>query len=152
MVPCDIILNAVGQGIVSQPFEDFGMPAKWTIFQANPDTSVEGMPGVFVGGDCQTGPSTAIRAIAAGKVAAYAIDKYMGFEHQIDFGIEAPDAEPNNRIPTARVNIVERRAAVRKNDFDHVEVQMSFEEAMQEASRCLRCDHYGYGCVEGCDC
>ena len=69
-----------------------------------------------------------------------------------DFGIEAPDAEPNNRIPTARVNIVERRAAVRKNDFDHVEIQMSFEEAMQEASRCLRCDHYGYGCVEGCDC
>lgn len=152
VVPCDIILNAVGQGIVSQPFEDFGMPAKWTIFQANPDTSVEGMPGVFVGGDCQTVPSTAIRAIAAGKVAAYAIDKYMGFEHQIDFGIEAPDAEPNNRIPTARVNIVERRAAVRKNDFDHVEIQMSFEEAMQEASRCLRCDHYGYGCVEGCDC
>lgn len=152
VVPCDVILNAVGQGIVSAPFEEFGMPANRTIFQANLDTSVEGMPGVFVGGDCQTGPSTAIRAVAAGKVAAYAIDKYLGYDRELDCGVCAPAAQPNDRTRTGRVNIVERRAAVRKNDFDHVEIQMSYEEAMQEARRCLRCDHFGYGCVEGCDC
>ena len=36
--------------------------------------------GVFAGGDCVTGPATAIRAIAAGKVAAANIDEYLGFQ------------------------------------------------------------------------
>ena len=57
------------------------MPAEWNVFQAGLDTSVEGMPGVYVGGDCATGPSTAIRAIAAGKVAAHNIDEYLGYHH-----------------------------------------------------------------------
>lgn len=61
-VPCDVVLIAVGQDIISEPFEAFGMPAEWHVFQAGLDTAVEGMPGVFVGGDCATGPATAIKA------------------------------------------------------------------------------------------
>ena len=38
----------------------------------------EEMPGVFAGGDCATGPSTVISAIAAGKVIAANIDEYLG--------------------------------------------------------------------------
>lgn len=64
---------AVGQDIVSAPFEEFGIPAKWNILQAGLDTQVKEVPGVFTGGDCATGPSTVIRAIAAGKVAAHNI-------------------------------------------------------------------------------
>ena len=60
---------AVGQSIESAPFEEFGMPAKWNELQAGQDTAVESMPGVFTGGDCATGPSTAIKAIAAGGAA-----------------------------------------------------------------------------------
>ena len=33
----------------------------------------------------------------------------------------------------------------RNDDFDLMEEGLSVEEAMQEASRCLRCDHFGYG-------
>ena len=40
---------------------------------------IEGMDGVFAGGDCRSGPSTAIRAIEAGKTAAGNIDEYLGF-------------------------------------------------------------------------
>ena len=47
------------------------------VFKAGLDTAVAELPGVFVGGDCQTAPSTAIRAIAAGKVAARNIDAYL---------------------------------------------------------------------------
>ena len=36
------------------------------------------MENVFAGGDCVTGPATAIRAIAAGKVAAANIDEHLG--------------------------------------------------------------------------
>ena len=148
-IPCEVVLIAVGQDIVSKPFEEFGMPAKWNIFQAGLDTAVESMPGVFVGGDCATGPATAIRAIAGGKVAAYAIDEYLGYHHKIDTAVEEPTLRENNRVPTGRVNIQERAANARKKDFGHVECTLTPEEAAQECSRCLRCDKFGCGVLEG---
>ena len=148
-IPCEVVLIAVGQDIISQPFEEFGMPAEWNVFQAGLDTSVEGMPGVYVGGDCATGPSTAIRAIAAGKVAAHNIDEYLGYHHKLNCDAEAPEPKENNRIPTGRANITERPAYIRKHDFEHVENPYTYEEAMQEANRCLRCDHFGCGVLEG---
>jgi NADPH-dependent glutamate synthase beta subunit-like oxidoreductase len=148
-VPCDVILIAVGQDIVSAPFEEFGMPANRGVFQAGLDTAVESMPGVFVGGDCATSPSTAIRAIAGGKVAARNIDEYLGYHHKLSCEAEAPLPKENNRQQTGRANITERPAYIRKHDFDHVENPYTFEEAMQEANRCLRCDHFGCGVLKG---
>ena len=148
-IACDICLIAVGQDIISEPFEEFGMPAKWNIFEAGLDTAVEGMPGVFVAGDCATGPSTAIRAIAGGKVAAYAIDEYLGYHHTICDAVEEPSLRPNNRVPTGRANLQERFAFERKHDFEYVECPFSPEEAAQECGRCLRCDKFGCGVLEG---
>lgn len=148
-IPCDVVLIAVGQDIVSGPFEEFGMPVKRNVFQAGLDTAVEHMPGVFAGGDCATGPATAIRAIAAGKVAAHNIDEYLGYHHKLYCEAEAPEPKENNRIPTGRANITERPAYIRKHDFEHVENAYTYEEAMQEANRCLRCDHFGCGVLEG---
>ena len=148
LVPCDVLLIAVGQDIVSKPFEDFGMPAKWNVFQAGLDTAVAEIPGVFTGGDCATGPSTVIRAIAAGKVAAHNIDEYLGYHHTLNCGVTAPEARLNNRIPTGRVNIQERPAYIRKHDFEHVELPLTPEEIQQECGRCLRCDIYGCGKLE----
>ena len=146
-IACEVVLHAVGQDIISAPFEAFGMPANRNVFKAGLDTSVEGMDGVFVGGDCATGPSTAIRAIAAGKVAAYSIDEYLGTFRAslLDCGVKAPAVKANNQTPTGRVNIGERPAYIRKTDFAHVECPMTYEEAMQESSRCLRCDRFGHG-------
>lgn len=148
-IACDIILIAVGQDIVSQPFEDFGMKANRNIFEAGLDTSVENMPGVYVGGDCATGPATAIRAIAAGKVAAHNIDEYLGYHHKLNLDVEVPEARENNRQPCGRANLTERPAYIRKCDWEHVENKFTYEEAMQEAGRCLRCDHFGCGVLKG---
>ncbi len=148
-IPCQVILIAVGQDIVSQPFEEFGMTAKRGVFKTGLDTAVEGMPGVFAGGDCATGPATAIRAVAAGKVAAHNIDEYLGYHHKLYCEAEAPEPKENNRIPTGRAIITERPAYIRKHDFEHVENPYTYEEAMQEANRCLRCDHFGCGVLEG---
>ena len=112
---------------------------------AAPDTG----KNVFVGGDCQTGPATVIKAIAAGKVAARNIDDMLGFNHTLDCGVEAPLPVPNDRAAYGRVEVLERPARERKRDFDGVEVPMSTEEAMQECGRCLRCDHFGAGACEG---
>ena len=148
-VPADVVLIAVGQDIESAPFEEAGMQADRTYFEADDGLkSVGSLDNVFVGGDCQVGPKTVIIAIGAGKVAAHNIDDYLGFNHELDCGVEVPPAAANWRQPCGRVNIVERPARERKGDFDAVEVEMSAEEAFQEARRCLRCDHFGCGVLD----
>lgn len=148
-VPADVVLIAVGQDIESAPFEEAGMQADRTYFEADSGLkSVGSLDNVFVGGDCQVGPKTVIIAIGAGKVAARNIDDYLGFNHELDCGVEVPPAAANWRQPCGRVNIVERPARERKGDFDAVEVEMSAEEAFQEARRCLRCDHFGCGVLD----
>lgn len=148
-VPADVVLIAVGQDIESAPFEEAGMQADRTYFEADDGLkSVGSLDNVFVGGDCQVGPKTVIIAIGAGKVAARNIDDYLGFNHELDCGVEVPPTAANWRQPCGRVNIVERPARERKGDFDAVEVEMSAEEAFQEARRCLRCDHFGCGVLD----
>ncbi len=147
--PADVIMIAVGQDIVSAPFEEFGIPANRGVLQAGLDTAVEGMPGVFTGGDCATGPATVIRAIAAGKVSAHNIDEYLGYHHTLTCDVTVPEPAENLRTFMGRTEIGERPAFIRKKDFEHVEELLTHEEAMQEAGRCLRCDHFGCGAMEG---
>jgi hypothetical protein len=45
--------------------------------------------------------------------------------------------------------MTEREAAERKCDFELCEKGMTREEAVREASRCLRCDHFGFGALGG---
>ena len=51
--------------------------------------------------------------------------------------------------PCGRVELAERDADDRKDDFEAVERCMNEHEACQEAGRCLRCDHFGYGVFKG---
>ncbi len=148
-IPADVVLIAVGQEAVSGPFEDFGMKADRKVFAADAYLAAQteigaDVAGIFVGGDCQTGPATAIRAIGAGKAAAYNIDDFLGFDHELDCGVEVPEPGANNRTPTGRVEVMERPASLRKCDFGYVEEDVSLEEAVQECGRCLRCDCYGF--------
>lgn len=148
-IEADVILIAVGQDVVSQPFEEFGMTASRGRFEADEYLAVSQLEGVFVGGDCQTGPSSAIRAIAAGKVAARNIDEHLGYHHKLVCDIVVPAPPSNDRTPRGRVDMVERPARERKCDFLDVEIGMSREEVVQECERCLRCDHFGCGTLEG---
>ncbi len=146
---CDLVLVAIGQGIVSAPFEDFGISIKRGAIDALNNSEVKDLPGIFAGGDCVTGPATVIRAIAAGKVAAANIDEYLGFNHEIVNDIDIPLAGIRSASPCGRVELAFRSAGERKKDFEPIELSMTCEEACQEAGRCLRCDYYGYGSFRG---
>ena len=149
-IPADIVIVAVGQGIEYEEFEKAGMKVRrgGTIV-ADDNTKVPGMDGVFSGGDCVTGPATVIRAIAAGKAAAANIDEYLGFHHPISVDVKVPTPRSTDLNPRGRINCRERAAAERKHDFACMEHCMTCEEATKEASRCLRCDHFGYGIFKG---
>lgn len=146
---CDYLILAVGQRSDVKSFEEAGIPVNRGRILANEECVVQDMPGVFSGGDCVTGPSTAINAIAAGQVAAYNIDEYLGYHHKIECDADIPIALPNPCIPTARAEIEEKDPYERKQSFEHVEQLMTYEEAMREAGRCLRCDHHGCGAMKG---
>ena len=148
-IPCDIVIVAIGQGIETRHFEEAGIPVKRGNIKAMADSEISDLPGVFAGGDCVTGPATVIRAIAAGKVAAANIDEYLGYHHLISVDVDIPSASLDDKPACGRVNLSEKEAGERKCTFDPFECGMSGEEACQEASRCLRCDHFGYGNFKG---
>ena len=148
-IAADVVIVAIGQGIETRHFEQAGIPVKRGNLAALPDGMVSDLPGVFAGGDCVTGPATVIRAIAAGKVAAANIDNYLGFNHLISVDVDIPAAISEDKHHCARVNLGEKDAQERKDNFDHIECGMTAQEAAQECGRCLRCDHYGYGIFKG---
>ena len=144
-IDCDTVISAVGEQVESQIFtangiqvDEKGLPA----FRTN-------VEGVFAGGDCASGPSTVIRAVEAGKTAAANIDAYLGFHTELPQDVEIPPAQSAVSGPCGRVTLGERPAAERACDFELAEEGMTRQAAMQECSRCLRCDHYGFGSFRG---
>ncbi|MEG1448043.1 MAG: NAD(P)-binding protein [Oscillospiraceae bacterium] len=148
-IDADIVVVAIGQGIETAQFEEHGIPIKRGVIDAMATSDVGTITGVFAGGDCVTGPASAIKAIAAGKVAAANIDEYLGFYHEIKVDIDIPIAKLSDRGACGRVKPCERPISDRVNDFDLIEFAMTDEEAKQESSRCLRCDRFGYGIFKG---
>lgn len=148
-IEADIIVVAIGQGVESEGLERSGVQIRRGNVVAESSSQLWEGSNIFAGGDCVTGPASAIRAIAAGKVAAANIDEYLGFNHVIETDVEIPNPRLKNKPPHGRVYSAEREANERKNDFECIECGMTKEQAMQETSRCLRCDHFGYGNFRG---
>ena len=149
-IEADVIIVAIGQGVESLGFEQSGVVIqRGGTLLAGSDTKLPDLDGVFAGGDCVTGPATVIRAIAAGKAAAANIDEYLGFRHEITSPVQVPSPRFSDLKPRGRVNTTERDACERKHDFTCIECGLTAEEAEQESSRCLRCDHFGYGVFKG---
>ncbi len=104
-------------------------------------------PGVFAGGDVTTGPGTIIAAIAAGRKAADAIDKYLGGS-----GLREPQSTAVNEVesydpkrPRGFADLVRCQAptapaADRVAGFGEVEWCLGPDAAAAEAHRCFECD------------
>lgn len=149
IIPCERVFVAIGQDIDSKPFEDMGIACKWGCVVTDSDGAVPNFEGLFSGGDCQTGPATVIRAINAGRVASANIDRYLGFDHKIKLDVELPTVQFKGKHECGRCELGEREAGERIHDWNLVEQGLTEQEARQEASRCLRCDHFGYGAFRG---
>ena len=104
-------------------------------------------PELFAGGDIMSGPSTVVKAIAAGHQAAEEIDKAIRtkngespYKPPLEEKIEIPLMidEDIKEIPQARMPqlIISKRI----NNFKEVELGLTREKAIYEAERCLRCD------------
>jgi len=143
MLDVDIVISAVGQ-LVDQKFKN----GKFDIEMGNGSTiktdenHSTNISWIFAGGDCVTGPSSVIESIQQGKEAASEIDKYLGGDGKVvshkdrDRKIELEILEEE----TARIKMPTILLSERKKGFKEVEKGYSLDQAVEEASRCLRCD------------
>jgi NADH-quinone oxidoreductase subunit F len=116
---------------------------------ADPRTLLASDKGIFISGDAYTGAATVIEAIASGQRAASSIRRFLSGEalspvvHRNGYkAIEYPEIPPKEEETQARprVAVSELSAEERKTSFKEVVLSYSSEEAVSEASRCLRCD------------
>ena len=77
------------------------------------------------------------------------IDNYLGFHHAITCDVAIPAPRMGDLPACGRVTMKERNANARRQDFEQVEYGMTCQEAEQESSRCLRCDHFGISALKG---
>lgn len=153
IIPCDAIVPAIGQTCIVDcllPETRVNITA-WKTVGADPITFQTGNPAIFAGGDCLSGPSILIAAIAAGKNAARFIAQYL------ETGTCRPsDADYMDRLiatlgvfdaqepmpfagQTAKMHPAVMAPAKRVQSFDEVEAGVCQAQAEAEAGRCLRC-------------
>jgi len=141
----DMVISAVGQ--VPEIPAGFGLAVtERNTLQADPETLATSRDGVFAGGDAVTGPASIIKAIAAGRKAAIAIDRYLGGDGVIDETLApAQEIEPclgrdGSFAESQRRQMPCLPVEQRLNSFAEVEAGFTKKKAVEEAGRCLRCD------------
>jgi NADPH-dependent glutamate synthase beta subunit-like oxidoreductase len=151
----DTVIFAVGQ----RP----AIPARFGLMtglkrtlEADPVTLNAGRDGVFAAGDVLKGTSSVIETIASGRKAASSIDLYLGGLGIID-EVLAPPEEVPEAPPAGKASEPSREDAERPRmplltldqalaGFEKVELGLTEEQALVEASRCLKCDQVGFDC------
>jgi NADPH-dependent glutamate synthase beta subunit-like oxidoreductase len=145
VVDADMVITAIGE-VPDLSFlnnDTLEVTARGTIKVSN-NTLYTGISGVFAGGDVVSGPATVIEAIAAGRKAAVAIDRYLNREI-LDSEEPAPRTIAPEDVDIERFNKRERQKMAvlpqreRIQCFKEVELGFTELEALTEADRCFQC-------------
>jgi len=155
MVPCDLIVEAVGQMPDLDFLEHDGMPTlpvtRWSTIDASEDTLQTTVPYIFTGGDCFTGPGLMVEAIGAGRYAARSIHYWLEkgeippVEHrQTQLLGESLFESIVGVSPKPRVHEPVVSLQDRLGTFKEVEGTIDEEDAVYECGRCLNCGTYCY--------
>jgi len=145
VIDCDMVIPAIGQVASTEVVKFSGGPelTDWGTIKVNPVSGNTSVKEIFSGGDCVSGPSTVIKAIASGQQAAVHIERLLGGRGELpgDEGVSfvKPDEETLAKSPPrAEEKVVS--PSKRKRGFAEVVLGLDREEAVCEALRCLRCD------------
>ena len=157
-VQASCVIAAIGQAVDLEPFNHTELTlSKWGV-SADSRTLATNLPGVFAGGDAVTGPDLAVRAVAAGKLAAASIDQYLNgkkvsgaseavnvvlgklSEDELAAFLRGIEQAPRASMP--HLPLEQRRTT-----FEEVELGFSPETATRESRRCLGC-----GCGKAIPC
>jgi NADPH-dependent glutamate synthase beta subunit-like oxidoreductase len=145
-VPAQAVIVAIGQeadaALRSHPGLEFRENGA---LRAGASDCRTGIEGVFACGDLVLGPSSVVRAVASGRLAAECIDRFLGGTGEVPSILE-PETPPQWIGPrpgfaaAARLDPVEVPAARRIACFGSIEATLPPAAAESEAGRCLQCD------------
>ncbi|MBN2557496.1 MAG: FAD-dependent oxidoreductase [Clostridia bacterium] len=143
-IEADMIIPAVSQ-YSDLPFvsKEEVQITKWGTFVVDRDTQMTTMEGIFAGGDVVRGSDAVITAIADGKKAASAIDRFLGGTGILNKGreIEIPmNFDESELVEHERFEMKWLDPKDRKGNFNEVSLGFHKLNATAEAMRCLRCD------------
>ncbi len=144
-IAADLVIPAISQyaDLPFIPVEEIGR-TQWGTFTVDPDTMMTTMKGVFAGGDIVRGPDSVIQAIADGKKAAIAIDRFFGGRGALNRGeeIRLPRVQEEDddvvELPRYPLDMLELEK--RKESFDEVVLGYHKLTAIAESMRCLHCE------------
>lgn len=149
-IGCSTVIAAIGQTVDLTLAASEGLQTtNWGV-AADERTLATNLAGVFAGGDAVLGADLAVRAVAAGRMAATSIHQYLSGEtvtgEPVSSGIgfqpmdDAERAEVFRAIENAaRVPMPEIPLDRRLSGFDEVETGLTDTDADREARRCLSC-------------
>lgn len=158
-IECSSVIAAIGQSVDRTLAERAGLEvSRWGI-AADAKTLATNLPDVFAGGDAVLGADLAVRAVAAGRIAAVSIDQYLtgqpvtGPEDLMSVEMRAVsdeeraalfrEIEKSPRPQTAQLDMDRRLAS-----FDEVDSGLSEAQALSESRRCMTCGcRKEVGCV-----
>lgn len=150
LIDVNTVILAIGQGINPEGMDGLEL-TKFNTVIADEETFTTNLEGVFAGGDCANdGASIAIRAIGEAKKAVGFINEYLQgreIHYRKPYYVTRDDIDADylegkkkyKRPPMAHLTPEER-----KNTFEEIVKGYTFEQAKEEASRCLECGCHDY--------
>jgi formate dehydrogenase major subunit len=149
-IECDAVIAAAGQQVDRALAEREGLEVSDRGLRVKRNSLATNLPGVFAGGDAVLGADLAVRAVAAGRIAAISIDQYLngqpvrGPQEWTAIALRPIDdqeraaifrrIEMSARIPTATLDMQQRLTS-----FAEIDPGLQPEQARQESLRCLTC-------------
>lgn len=147
ILSCDSVALAIGQSLDMSLFDGWqdkeSLRVERGIIQTEPQTGRTSHPKIYAGGDAAFGPALFITAIRHGQNAALSIDRDLrGTTPYTEYVGEFTEVNPMRdktylRTPWSLPKM--QPAKQRIHNEEMVEYNYSYEEAHQQANRCLQC-------------
>jgi NADPH-dependent glutamate synthase beta subunit-like oxidoreductase len=156
-IPVDNIIIAIGQAVDFDQIDaatNDELEKERNKIKINETTFETNIPGVFAGGDIvNNSKAVAIAAISHGKEAAISIDRYLKGENLADGRYKRANAffsgprKPPKDYSLKPESLEEATEEINWS-FDEIDRVLNEEMALQEARRCLSCNHFCSHCQD----
>ncbi len=144
----DWLIAAVGQQL--EPIQGVRCEEDGRIaIDARMQTETIGQAGIFAAGDAVLGASSLIDAVAQGRQAASAVDRFLGGDGEIDESLldetrAAWQTDPcigrDEGFNCRHAVLPEQHVACGRSDWSEIEKIYTHEQATAEGLRCLKCN------------
>ncbi|MFW9820264.1 MAG: FAD-dependent oxidoreductase [Candidatus Thorarchaeota archaeon] len=156
-IPVDSIVIAIGQAVDFEQIDaatNNKLEKERNKIKVNMVTFETNIPGVFAGGDIiSNSKAVAIAAIAHGKEAAFSIDRYLKGESLIEERFKrensfftGPKKPPKDY--SIKPETLDEATEEISWSFEEIDKMFNEDMALQEARRCLSCNHFCTHCQD----